>query len=268
MQRLARSLPGSSWDPDLPVQNTAFAPFDTLRHPEVGQTLEVEQAFELRRIAVGFQPPTVALPGFRERYFDGIDWGIVAPYTEILEPAASIDLTLSLVLYRSPDRDAFPTVARMAPGAQEVPSRVRDVIPVGELEVVSDQLLDGTVRTDGTSLLDLTVPVVLDAGRWLVALRIERFDEDLDVIGLPIVGLESASPPDVVLRPDLPCEFVQTPDPTPDHAFYFRTTFEDGLEVFTHGFGKVQGDCVVEGYYFSPAGTGDIGLDLFGVPLG
>lgn len=268
MQRMVRSLPGAEWDPNMPLRNTEMQPFDADRHPEVGQTLEVAEAFELQRVGVSFSPPTVALPGFREIYYDGIDWGRVVPYVDILEPSDALDVTLSIILYRSPSPEGFPTVARMAPGVIEVPSRVREVITVDALEIVTDQRLVGTVRTDDMSFLDLTEPVVLEPGRWLVAFRIEDVESGVDIINLPIVGLESASPPDVVIRPDLPCEFVETPDPTPDHAFYFRTTLGDGLEVFTPGFGKVQGGCVVAGYYFSPAGTGDIGLDLFGVPVG
>lgn len=267
MQRMVRSLPGAEWDPNMPLRNTEMQPFDADRHPEVGQTLEVAEAFELQRVGVSFSPPTVALPGFREIYYDGIDWGRVVPYVDILEPSDALDVTLSIILYRSPSPEGFPTVARMAPGVIEVPSRVREVITVDALEIATDQRLVGTVRTDDMSFLDLTEPVVLEPGLWLVAFRIEDVETGVDIINLPIVGLESASPPDVVIRPDLPCEFVATPDPTPDHAFYFRTTLGDGLEVFTPGFGKVQGGCVVAGYFFSPAGTGDIGLDLFGVPV-
>jgi len=268
IERMVRTLPGTDWDPDQPIRNTAFGPFDADRHREAGQTLEVTEVFELHRVGLTFDQPTVALPGFRELYYDGIDFGRVAALTDIPPPTDDLRVTLSIILYRSPSSEAFPTVARMSPGAQNAPSRVRDVIPVASLEIVSDQLLIGKVRTDGMSFLDLTVPVVMEPGMWLIAFRIEDTEGGTDLISLPIVGVESGGPPDVVIPRDLPCEFVQTPDPNPDHAFYFRAVLGDGTDAFTPGFGKVQGGCVVKGYYFSPGSPGDIGLDLWGFPVG
>jgi hypothetical protein len=268
IERMVRTLPGVDWDPDQPMRNTAFGPFDTDRHRVAGQTLEVTEAFVLHRVGVTFEQPTIALPGFRDIYFDGIDWGRVVPYVDIPPPTDDLAATLSIILYRSPSSEAFPTVARMSPGAQNAPSRVRDVIPVASLEVVTEQRLTGKVRTDRMSLLDLTEPLVMEPGLWLVAFRLEDTEGGVDLIGLPIVGFESGTLLDVVIPPDLDCEFIPKPDPTPGYAFYTRTVLSDGLEAFTPGFGKVQDGCVVEGYYFSPAAPGDIGLDLWGFPLG
>jgi len=267
IQRMVRSLPGTDWDPEQPVVNTDFGPFDTDRHREAGQTIEVTEAFELHRVALRFSEPTVALPGFRDIYFDGIDWARVEPYVDNPPPTDDLAVTLSVVLYRSVERDRFLSIERMTPGAQNTPSRVREVIPLESLEVVSDQLLVGPVRTDGRSFLDLTEPVVMEPGMWLVALRIEDTEGGVDLISMPIAGLESGGPLDVIIPPGLDCEFEQTPDPTPDHAFHFRTVLEGGLDAFTPGFGKVQGGCVQVGNYFSPGAPGDIGLDLWGFPL-
>jgi hypothetical protein len=267
MQRMARSLPGSDWDPDQPVMNSELGPFDTDRHREVGQTIEITEAFVLHQIALLFIDPTVALPGFHDIYYDGIDWGRMLPYVDIPPPTDDLAVTLSIVLYRSVERDRLLSIERMTSGAQNTPDRVREVIPLETLEVVSDQLLVGPVRTDGRSFLDLTEPVVMEPGMWLVALRTEDTEGGVDILSLPIAGLESGGPLDVIIPPDLDCDFEQTPDPTPGHAFYVRTVLSGGLEAFAPGFGKVQGGCVQVGYYFSPGAPGDIGLDLWGFPL-
>jgi hypothetical protein len=267
MRRMARSLPGTDWDPDQPVMNSEFGPFDTDRHREVGQTIEITEAFVLHQIALLFIDPTVALPGFHDIYYDGIDWGRMLPYVDIPPPTDDLAVTLSIVLYRSVERDRLLSIERMTSGAQNTPNRVREVIPLETLEVVSDQLLVGPVRTDGRSFLDLTEPVVMEPGMWLVALRTEDTEGGADLIWLPIAGLESGGPLDVIIPPDLDCDFEQTPDPTPGHAFYVRSVLEGGLEAFAPGFGKVQGGCVQAGYYFSPGAPGDIGLDLWGFPL-
>jgi len=265
--RVVRSLPGSGWDPEQPVSNTAFGPFDSDRHREAGQTIEVTEAFTLHRVGLTFDQPTVALPGFRDLYYDGIDWERVLPYIDIPPPTADLAVTLSIILYRSVSSERFLSVERMTAGAQNAPDRVREVIPLDTLEVVSDQRLTGAVRTDRMSLLDLTEPVVMEPGLWLVAFRVEDTAGGVDLVALPIAGLESGGPLDVIIPPDLDCEFEPTPDPSPDHAFRFRTVLDDGLDAFVPGFGKVQGGCVVVGYYFSPGAPGDIGLDLWGIAL-
>jgi hypothetical protein len=265
---MVRTLPGVDWDPDQPIQNTAFGPFDTDRHRVAGQTVEITEAFELHRVGFTIDQPTIALPGFRDIYFDGIDFALVEAYVEVPPPTDDFAVTFSIILYRSPSSEAFPTVARLSPGAQNAPTRVRDVIPVAALEFVTEQRLIGKVRTDRMSFLDLTEPVVLEPGLWLIAFRTEDTEGGADVVSLPIVGFESGTLLDVVIPPELDCKFVPKTDPTPGHAFYTLAMLEDGLEAFIPGFGKVQDGCVVMGIYISPAAPGDIGLDLWGFPRG
>ncbi len=269
IERMVRALPGTDWDPDQPIRNANFQRFDSLRHQEVGQTLEVTEAFELHRISVWFASPSVALPGFREIYYDGIDWGRVSRFVESPDQVDDLDIALSIVLYRSPDPEAFPTTRRVTSGfGGGVVRREREVIVVDRLEVVSDQPLVGTVRA-GTigSDLDLTEPIVMGPGRWLVALRIDRDTSGIDIIDLPFVGWESGRPPDVVIPSGYPPEcnaYTPAEDPTPGFGFYWR----DGerRELFIPGFAKVQ-ECLVTGRFDNPMGTGDIGLDLWGFPV-
>jgi hypothetical protein len=267
IERMVRTLPGVAWDPDEPIRNADFGRFDSLRHQEVGQTLEVTEAFALHRISVWFQGPTVGLPRFREVYYDGIDWSRVEPFVEVLDSVDDLDLALSIVLYRSPDPAAFPTVRRVTDGAGGgTVRRERDVIVIERMEIVSDQPLVGTIRAGrGASHLELTEPVVMQPGRWLVALRIDRDASGLDIIDLPIVGWESGRPPDVAISPKYPCEYTPADDPTPGFGFYWRDG--DRREIFIPGFAKVQA-CLEMGNYFNPVGTGDIGLDLWGLPIG
>jgi len=264
---MVRTLPGVSWDPGQPIRNAVFQRFDSLRHQEVGQTLEVIEAFELHRISVWFDAPTIGLPGFRDVYFDGIDWSRVEPFVDIPDSVDDLAIALSLVLYRSPDPAAFPTVRRVTDGfGGGVVRRERDVIPVAQLEVVTDQPLVGRIRAgNGASHLELTEPVVMEPGRWLVALRIDRKESGIDIIDLPIIGWESGRAPDVVIPPGHPCDHTPEDDPTPGFGFHWR----DGerQEFFIPGFAKV-GKCVVTGRYDNPMGTGDIGLDLWGFPVG
>jgi hypothetical protein len=267
IERMLRTLPGTDWDPEQPIRNASFQRFDSLRHQEVGQTLEVTEAFELHRISVWFDAPTIALPGFREVYFDGIDWSRVERFVENPDAIDDLELALSIVLYRSPDPAAFPMVRRVTQGfGGGVVRRERDVIVIDRMEVVSDQPLVGTIRAGGgASNLDLTEPVVMEPGRWLVALRIDRDQSGIDIIDLPIVGWESGRPPDVVVPAGKTCDYTPDDDPTPGFGYYWR----DGptREHFIPGFAKVQA-CLLIGSYDNPMGTGDIGLDLWGFPLG
>lgn len=269
LERMVRTLPGVEWDPDQPVRNAGFLRFDSLRHQEVGQTLDVTEAFELHRISVWFDAPSVALPGFREIYYDGIDWSRVE---DLVQNGIAIDdlaIALSLVLYRGPDPAVLPTARRVTQGyGGGAVRREREVILIDRLEVVSDQPLVGRIRAgDGASELDLTEPVVLQPGRWLVALRIDRDESDVDLINLPIHGWESGGPADVVIPDGYPPEctaYTPAEDPTPDLGFYWR----DGerWDLFIPGLAKV-GPCAVTGRYDNPMGPGDIGLDLWGLPL-
>jgi hypothetical protein len=270
IERMVRALPGVDWDPDQPIRNADFVRFDSLRHREVGQTLEVTEAFELHRISIWFGDPSVALPGFREIYFDGIDWSRVERFVQSGIPVDDLDLALSIVLYRSPDPEAFPTIRRVTQGfGGGMVRREREVIPVAQLEVVSDQRLTGRIRAgSGASHLDLTEPVVMEPGRWLVALRIDRDESGIDIIGLPIYGWESGRPPDIVIPSGYPPEctgYTPADDPTPGFGYYWRD--RDPLDLFIPGAAKV-GACVVTGRYDNPMGPGDIGLDLWGFPAG
>jgi hypothetical protein len=270
IERMVRTLPGVDWDPEQPIRNAAFQRFDSLRHQEVGQTLEVTEAFELHRISVWFSAPSVALPGFREIYFDGIDWSRVERFVQNGIPVDDLDLALSIVLYRSPDPEAFPTIRRVTQGfAGGMVRREREVIPVAQLEVVSDQRLTGTIRAgEGASHLDLTESVLMEPGRWLVALRIDRDESGIDIIDLPIHGWESGRPPDIVIPSGYPPEctgYTPADDPTPGLGFYWRD--RDPLDLFIPGAAKV-GACAVMGRYDNPMGPGDIGLDLWGFPAG
>lgn len=269
MERMVRALPGTDWDPDQPIRNASFQRFDSLRSPEVGQTLEVTEAFELHRLSVWLEGPSVGLPGFREIYYDGIEWSRVEPFVEVLDAVDDLRIALSIVLYRSPDPKAFPTVRRVTGGfGGGMVRRERDVIVIDQMETVTDQRLIGTIRAGGSaSHLDLVEPVVMEPGRWLVALRIDRNDSELDIIDLPIVGWESGRAPDVQIPPGNPCEYTPADDPTPGFGFYWR----DGelRELFIPGFAKVQA-CLLTGAFgaaTNPLGTGDIALDLWGFPI-
>lgn len=269
MERLVRTLPGVDWDPDQPIRNADFQRFDSLRHQEVGQTLEVEQRMELHRIVVWFRTPSVALPGFRETYFDGIDFSLVEQYIQNGVAIDDLAIQLSIVLYRSPDPEAFPTVRRVTQGfGGGAVRRERDVIPVASMEVVTDQPLVGNIRAgNGPSLLDLTEPVVMEPGRWLVALRIDEGASDVDIIDLPIIGWESGRAPDVVIPSGYPPEctgYTPADDPTPGFGFHWRDG--DPPDVFIPALAKV-GPCTVIGRYDNPMGPGDIGLDLWGFPV-
>jgi hypothetical protein len=265
MERMVRTLPASGSEGDLPIRNAAFQRFDSLRHTEVGQTLEVTESFELHRISVWFAGPTIALEGFRDVYFDGIDWSRVEPYVRNPGVVEDLAISLSIVLYRSPYSDRFPTEVRRTSGFGGVPLRDREVIVVRELEVISDQPLLGRVTAGFVaSDLDLSDPVLMQPGRWLVALRMDRGADDIDIIDLPLVGWESGRSPDVVIPDDQSCSYIPVDDPTPEFAFFWREG--DQGDVFIPGFAKVQA-CLEIGRYNNPLGTGDVALDLWGFPI-
>jgi hypothetical protein len=271
IERRVSTLPDLDGDPEWPLVNTRFQRFDSLRHQEVGQTLEVTEAFELHRISVWFAAPSIALPGFRELYYDGIDWSRVERLVQNGIEVADVGVTLSIILYRSPDPEAFPTVRRVTDGfGGGTVRRERDVIVIDRLELVSDQRLIGTIRATNVpaspSHLDLTEPVVMEPGRWLVALRIDQDESDVDVLDLPFHGWESGRPPDVVIPSGYPPEcndYTPADDPTPGFGYYWRDG--DRRELFIPGLAKVAA-CGVDGRYDNPMGTGDIALDLWGLP--
>ena len=271
VERLIRTVPGSLQDPDRPLYNAYFQRFESLRSNVVGQTLEVTEALELHRIDVWFHAPSVALPGFRDVYYDGIDWRLVEQFVQNGIPIDDLDIALSVVLYRSPDPDAFPTLRRRTQGfGSGVALREREVIVIDRLEVVSDQRLVGAINAGGSvSQLELTEPVVMEPGRWVLALRIDRDETKVDILDLPIRGWETGSLDDVLIAADQVCEYTPAEDPTPGFGFYwFDEVVNNGQrqQHFIPGFAKIP-RCYVEGRADTPMGTGDIALDLWGFPV-
>lgn len=265
MQRFLRTLPPDTWNSTLMASNASFQRFASQRHTEVGQTVRITEPFELQRVGLQFELATVALPGFRD-YPDGTNWSILSQYVQILEPTDDLQISLSLILYRSPDLDRVPTIRRMTSGFGGVPTRERDAIRISELEVVTDQRLHGRVTTHSAiSLLDLTEPVLLEPGNWIVAFRIDSEPGDVDLLDFRILGIESGEETDERPPPEGPCVYVRTNDPYPDGAFFWR----DG-EHFIPAFAKVAActnrfDAV--GNPIEVMNPGDIGLDLYGVAV-
>jgi hypothetical protein len=104
IERLFRTVPGVSWDPDQPIRNASFQRFDSDRHREVGQTVRIVEPIELHQIVLWFELATIALPGFRD-YPDGTNFDILRNFVQMLPPQDDLPISLSLVIYRSPDPD-------------------------------------------------------------------------------------------------------------------------------------------------------------------
>ena len=265
-QRLLRTVPPSVWNPERPMSNASFQRFDSDRHREVGQTVRVVEPFELQQVALWFELATIALPGLRD-FPEGTSWEVLRDYVRILPPMRELPLSLSLVLYRSPDVDGFPTVRQRTAGFGGVPERERDVIRVADLEVVTDQPLLGRISTiDEPSILTLEEPVVLEAGFWLFAFRIDPGPGDVDLLDLRIIGVESGDGIEMEVPADGRCDYTRTLDPYPDGAFYWRDG--DRGERFIPAFAKVTA-CDRPGVFDVNLvnNPGDIALDLYGVPL-
>lgn len=264
MQRFLRTVPPNASNSTLAASNASFQRFASQRHTEVGQTVRISEAFELQRIGLQFELATVALPGFRD-YPDGTNWSILSQYVQILEPTDELQISLSLILYRSADSDRVPTIRRMTSGFGGVPMRERDAIRISDVEVVSDQRLTGrvTTRQDAISSLDLTEPVLLEPGYYIVAFRIDHEPGDVDLLDFRIFGTESGEETDERPPPEGPCVYERTTDPYPEGAFFWR----DG-EHFIPAFAKV-GACTnrfdAVGNPIEVMNPGDIGLDLYGV---
>ncbi len=266
IERLFRTVPGVGWDPDQPIRNASFQRLDSDRHREVGQTVRIVEPIELHQIVLWFELATIALPGFRD-YPDGTSWDILQNFVQMLPPQDDLPISLSLVLYRSPDPDRMPTVRRRTSGFGGVPLRERDVIRVADLEVVSDQPLDGSVTTRGApSFLELSEPVVLEPGFWLFALRVDPAPGDVELLDLRINGVESGDEREVRVPEGGRCAYKPTPDVYPDGAFHWR----DGerREYFIPAFAKVE-VCAAIGRYdeFQVMNAGDVALDLWGFPV-
>ena len=265
MQRMLRTVPPVSWDPDMFASNASFQRLASTRHTEVGQTVRITEAFELQRVGVRFELATIALPGFRD-YPDGTDWSILSQYVRILEPTYDLQVSISLILYRSPEPDRVPTIRMRTSGFGGVPLRERDAIPIGDLVVVTDQPLDGRVSTgNATSLLDLTQPVALEPGYYVVAFRIDEVPGDVDLLDLRIAGVESGDEVEERVPPEGPCVYERTVDPYPDGAFFWRDE-----EHFIPAFAKVFA-CTDRfdgsGNPIEVMNPGDIALDLYGMPI-
>ena len=262
---LLATVPRTSWDASQHVRNAEFQRLDSQQHREVGQTVLVEEAFTLERIGLVVDGPSIALPGYRDFPLD-TDFSILEPYVENLDIVNDLAVTFSLVLYRSPLEDGFPTVRRRTSGFGPVPLLERDTIRVPGLEVVSDQPLLGMISAGrGVSLLDLSEPVLLEPGHWLVGLRIDRGLDDVDLLDLKLVGVESGDTVDERTGDGEPCDYERTPDPYPDGAFYWRE--QATSDFFIPAFAKVTA-CIEFGRYDNIMNEGDIILDLYGTPAG
>lgn len=264
-QLLLATIPRAAWDDAVHVRNAEFQRLDSDRHREVGQTVRVVDAFVLERIGLLIDGPSIALPGFRDFPVD-TDFSILEPYVQNLDVVEDLAITLSVVLYRSPLEDGFPTVRRVTSGFGPVPREERDTIRVPDLEVVADQPLVGRISAGrGVSLLDLPDPVLLEPGHWLIGLRIDRGLDDVDLLDLKLVGVESGDTVDERTDGGEPCTYERTPDPYPDGAFYWR---EDATSAFfIPAFAKVTA-CIELGRYDNIMNEGDVVLDLYGTPAG
>jgi len=262
------TLPRSSWNPRVPVHNTVFGRLDSREANELGQTIRIERAFELRSIELYVESNVVfALPTFFDFPYD-TPWPILRQHTVAPGPVDDLGVDLSLVLYRSPSAEGFPTTLRSTSGHGSVPQKEREVIRVAELDIVSDQPLVGRIRAGtGTTRLDLTEPVVLDPGPWLIALRVDGVDGDLELLSLPIRGMQAGEGVEIDVPARGPCQYRPTEDAYPDGAAYWRDEYPEAM--FIPAYAKVA-QCIEIGIYGDEGvmNPGDIGLDLFGVPVG
>jgi hypothetical protein len=265
IQRLFRTLPGVAWDPDQPIRNASFQRLDSGLHREVGQTVRIVEPFELHQVVLWFELATIALPGFRS-FPHGTNWDILQNYVQILAPADELPISLSLVLYRSPDPDGFPTARRRTSGFGGVPMRERDVIRVADLELVSEQPLTGRITSlDAPAMLELSEPLLLEPGFWLFGFRIDNGPGDVDLLDLRILGVESGDEIEEKVPAGGRCDYARTPDPYPDGAYYW---FDRDPDVFIPAFAKVN-ECIELGKFdvFQVMNPGDIALDLWGFPV-
>lgn len=213
------------------------------------------------------QPPTAAdqfeCPIASRDFPVDTDFSILEPYVENLDVVEDFAITFSLVLHRSPLEDGFPTVRRRTSGFGPVPIIERDTIRVSALEVVSDQRLLGRISAGrGVSILDLGEPVLLEPGHWMIGLRVDRGPDDVDLLDLVLVGVESGDTVDERTDGE-PCVYERTSDPYPDGAYYWR---EDATsDFFIPAFAKVN-ECITVGRYDNIMNEGDIILDLYGTP--
>lgn len=270
---MLQTLPRASWNPRIPMHNTNFPGLNSLKARSehfagVGQTVRVMEPFELQRIGIYFESNlTFARPTLWDFPYD-TDYRILRDHIVAPGPLDDVGVLLALTVYRSPQGDGFPTVRRQTSGTGGVPTRERDVILSADLVLVSDQLMHGQIRAGtGLTMLELTEPVVLESGHWMLALRVDSLEGELDLLDLPIRGVEYGNNR-VEDAPDgARCEYRPFADAYPDGAFYWLERNPD--EYFSPGFAKVQ-QCVEHGRFeeWTPWNPGDIGLDLFGEPVG
>lgn len=262
---LLATVPRTSWDASQHVRNAEFQRIDSDRHREAGQTVRVTDPFTLERIGIVVDGPSIALPGYRD-YPDGTDFSILEPFVENPGVVEDLGIRLSIVLYRSPSAEGFPTVRRVTSGFGPVPRMERDVIRIPDLEVITDQPLVGRIDAGvGVSLLDLAEPVLVEPGYWMIALRVDRGLDDVDLLDLKLVGVESGDTVDDRDDGTEPCDYTRTSDPYPDGAFFWRE--EASSDFFIPAFAKVT-ECIVMGRYDNIMNEGDIILDLYGAPVG
>lgn len=270
---MLRTLPGTSWNSRYPIHNTNFSGLNSLttraeQTAGVGQTVRVTEPFELRRIGMYFESNvTFALPTLWDFPYE-TDFRILREHIVSPGPLDDAGVVLGLTLYRSPQDDGFPTIRRPTSGPGAVPFKERDVIRRSDMVLVSEQLLQGEVRAGtGLTVLELTEPVTLQPGHWLLAFRVDSVEGELDLLDLPIRGMEHGNNR-VEDAPDgARCEYRAAAERYPDGAFYWLALQPD--EHFIPAFAKVQ-QCVEYGRYedWTPLNPGDIGLDLFGEPVG
>ena len=217
----------------------------------------ISSTLRFRRIATDVALERVLRPGRFEMTVGmgeqaAVDRLAAGPVEGLRRPTLRIQVIEGLLL-----TDTLATIADDLPHLE-----------VADLEVVSDQPLDGAVTTrDAPSFLALSEPVVLEPGFWLFALRVDPAPGDVELLDLRINGVESGDEREVRVPEEGRCIYTPTPDVYPDGAFYWRDG-ERG-EYFIPAYAKVE-VCAAIGRYdeFQVSNAGDIALDLWGFPVG
>lgn len=264
---LLRTLPRTTWNPRFVTHNAFFQGLSSVR-PGVGQTVLVTEPFELERIELYVESTAVfALPTFFDFPFE-TPWQVLREHVYYPGAVDDLGVTLALHLYRSAHDEGLVTARRPTPGSGGDSLEEDEVIRLADLVLVSEQVLQGPVRAGtGTTSLRLAEPVVLTSGYWMLAFSIHSVEGDLDVLDLPIRGMQSGNNRAEFAVEGNECEYQPSPDAYPEGAFYWLELEPEA--VFTPGFAKVE-QCVEYGRYeeWTPFNPGDIGLDLYGTPTG